>query len=67
MTPAQVFDTLTAVEKAKLLAQGCDAVPLEEIERDMAWLAELTGAAPTFMDLTYDAQEAILPGLRRLS
>jgi hypothetical protein len=65
MTPAQVFNGLYAQEKAKLLEEACDAVSREEIEREFALWAK-TDQTPTFNDLHYDVQEAILPALRRL-
>jgi hypothetical protein len=66
MTPAQVFDSLTAQEKAKILQESCDAVEPEEIEKEFAWRA-LFDRVPTFKDLQYDTQDAVLPALRRLA
>jgi hypothetical protein len=64
MTPAQVFDSLTALEKAEILAGRCDAVTPEAIAHEFVLWA-LGGSVPGFGDLHYDVQEAILPALRR--
>jgi len=66
MTPAQVFDSLTAQEKAKLIGEACDAASREDIELYFARYAPFD-YVPKFADLLYDTQQAVLPSLRRLA